>query len=501
MTESKRFDSEITRLDRIILENFGDRVILKPLTRWNEAYKEFPRYVLEYLCAKYIDPRDPLPGQKKIDRLLQEHYVESGAKELIKHRIAEKGEYALLGPLTLTYDQRQLHYWAEVPALGDNRVRVSDRVIKEFGDTLLTSGAWGTMRIEFDPNYKIGAHAYPFRVIDFTPFQVTRLSLEDYIEKRRLFSTQDWIDLLIQTIGFNPACLNERVKILMMLRLVPFVESNYNLVELGPRQTGKTYMYKNTSQRAFVVSSGKASAATLFHHGTSRKVGLIGVKDVVVFDEIASERSGAQKLNDTTIDTLKNYMAQGSYSKDGIEFTSTCSIVLGGNIDTNLDERKPIDNYHHLFQPLPEETRQDTAFLDRIHAYLPGWEMPVITPSNYATGYGFISDYVAEIFHLLRRRNYQTHVVAGAVFPEGMSQRAHDAIKKTAAGLLKLLYPHRTPDDVEMEELNFCLSIASEMRQRVADQLKVIAPQEFQKVSLKYEMRLKSHSGRQTEER
>jgi hypothetical protein len=241
----------------------------------------------------------------------------------------------------------------------------------------------------------------------------------------------------------------------MPLRLVPFVESNYNLVELGPRQTGKTYMYKNTSQRAFVVSSGKASAATLFHHGTTKKVGLIGVTDVVVFDEVASERANAQKLSDATIDTLKNYMAQGSFSKDGIEFTSTCPIVLGGNIDTRLEDRAPAHKYRHLFQPLPEETREDTAFLDRIHAYLPGWEMPVITPSNYATGYGFISDYVAEIFHLLRRRNYQTHIVAGARFPAGMSQRAHDAIKKTAAGLLKLIYPHRTPDEARRTELLF----------------------------------------------
>lgn len=486
--QSKESD-RLTRLDALILEHFQDRVILKPLTRWNEAYKEFPRYVLEYLCARYIDPHDPLPGQKKIDRLLQEHYVESGAKELIKHRIAEKGEYSLLGPLVLTYDQRRLHYWADVPALGDAHVRVAERVIKEFGDILLTSGAWGTMRIEFDPDYKIGNHAYPFRVEDFTPFQVTRLALEDYLDKRRHFSTKDWIDLLMQTVGFNPTCLDDRVKVLLLLRLVPFVEPNYNLVELGPRQTGKTYMYKNTSQRAFVVSSGKASAATLFHHGTTRKVGLIGVKDVVIFDEFASERSNAQKLNDATIDTLKNYMAQGSYSKDGIEFSSTCSLVLGGNINTDLGAGAPAENYRHLFQPLPEEAREDTAFLDRIHAYLPGWEMPVITPSNYATGYGFISDYVAEIFHLLRRRNYQTHVVAGAEFVEGMSQRAHDAVKKTAAGLLKLIYPHRTPDDLEPLELDFCLSLAVEMRQRVMDQLKTIAPQEFQKAPLRYSLR------------
>ena len=475
-----------SRLDSLILKHFSDRVILKPLTRWNEAYKEFPRYVLEYLCARYIDPSDPLPGQKKIDRILQEHYVESGAKELIKHRIAERKEYSLLGPLMLSYDQRRLHYWADVPTLGDSNVRVSDRVLKEFGDTLLTSGAWGTMKIEFDPEYKINNRAYPFRVVDFTPFQVTRLSLEDYIEKRADFSTQEWIDLLIQTVGFNPFRLSERVKQLMLLRLVPFVEPNYNLVELGPRQTGKTYMYKNTSQRAFVVSSGKASAATLFHHGTTRKIGLIGIKDVVVFDEIAIERDNVRKLDPASIDTLKNYMAQGSYSKDGIEFTSTCSIVLGGNIDTDLKEQSPTSKYRHLFQPFPEEIREDTAFLDRIHAYLPGWEMPVITPSNYAAGYGFISDYVAEIFRLLRRRNYQTHIVSGAKFPAEMSQRAHDAIQKTAAGLLKLVYPHRTPDDLKSEELQYCLELAVEMRKRVVDQLRVIAPKEFQEVLLGY---------------
>lgn len=479
----------MTKLDSMVLQHLSDRVILKPLTRWNEAYKEFPRYVLEYLCARYIDPTDPLAGQKRIDKMLQEHYVESGAKELIKHRINEAGQYTLLGPLTIMFDQRQLQYWADVPALGDSKVRVSERILREYGDILLTSGAWGTMKIEFDPSFILGRRAYPYRVLDFTPFQVTRLSLEDYCEKRRLFTAEDWIDLLMQTVGFNPSRLSDRVKQLMLLRLVPFVEPNYNLVELGPRQTGKTYMYKNTSQRGFVVSSGKATAATLFHNGATKRVGLIGVKDVVVFDEIASERDGARKLDPASIDTLKNFMAQGSYSKDGVEFASTCSIVLGGNINSDLERRQPMDDYRHLFQPLPEELRDDTAFLDRIHCYLPGWEMPVITPSNYATGYGFITDYAAEIFRLMRRRNYQTHIVARVRFPEGMSQRAHDAIQKTAAGLLKLVYPHRTPDDVEAGELKFCMDLALEMRGRVLEQLKRISPKEFQETTIGYELR------------
>ena len=259
---------------------------------------------------------------------------------------------------------------------------------------------------------------------------------------------------------------------------MPFVESNYNLMELGPRETGKTYMYKNTSPRAFVVSSGKSTPATLFYHKARKRVGIIGVKDVVVIDEVAREGEGEPKFDAETIDTLKMFMQSGQYTRDNIEFTSPCSVVLGGNINTDTAKRAPVEDYSHLFAPLPAELRHDTAFLDRIHAYLPGWEIPKIASENYATGYGFISDYLAEIFRLLRRRNFQTHLVARIVF-EGMTGRNQDAVQKTAAGLLMLLYPHRTPENIEPEELQFCLGLAVEMRRRVTDQLRVIAPKEF----------------------
>jgi ATP-dependent Lon protease len=476
-----------TRLDARILEHLSDRVILKPLTRWNEAYKEFPRYVMEYLCARFVDPKDPLPGQQKIDRILEEHYVESGKKELIKSRIREQGEYTFLGQLTLSYDQRTDHYWADVPALGDSHVRISERVEREFGDVLLTTGAWGTMRIEFDGTYELKGRKYPFNIAEFTPFQVIRLSLDDYVEKRQGFTTQEWIDLLMQTIGYNPHRLDERVKHLLLLRLVPFVESNYNLIELGPRETGKTYMYKNTSPRAFVVSSGKSTPATLFYHKARRRVGIIGVKDVVVFDEVAREGEGEPKFDAETIDTLKMFMQSGQYTRDNLEFTSTCSVVLGGNINTDTEKRTPVDGYRHLFEPLLTELRYDTAFLDRLHAYLPGWEIPKIAPENYATGYGFISDYLAEIFRLLRRRNFQTHLAARVVFT-GMTGRNQDAVQKTTAGLLKLIYPHRTPDDIAPEELRFCLELAVEMRRRITDQLRVIAPKEFSHAAFTFHM-------------
>jgi ATP-dependent Lon protease len=307
---------------------------------------------------------------------------------------------------------------------------------------------------------------------------VIRLSLDDYTDKRQCFTTQEWIDLLMQTIGFNPYRLEERVKQLLLLRLVPFVESNYNLIELGPRETGKTYMYKNISSQAFVVSSGKSTPATLFYHKARKRVGIIGMKDVVVFDEVAREGTGEPKFDAETIDTLKMFMQSGHYTRDNIEFTSPCSVVLGGNLSTDTQKHAPVEEYRHFFEPLPAELRGDTAFLDRLHAYLPGWEIPKIAPENYATGYGFISDYLAEIFRLLRRRNFQTHLAARVVFA-GMTGRNQDAVQKTTAGLLKLIYPHRSPEDIQPEELLFCLNLAVEMRRRVTDQLRVIAPKEF----------------------
>ena len=468
-------NTALTSTDKKVQRLMGDRVVLKPLTRWNEAYKEFPRYVLEYLCARYVDPGNPVAGQARIDRLLQEHYVESDARELIKSRIKEKSEYILLGSLQVRLDAARDHYWAEVPALGDSFVRVSQRVLSEYGETLMTGGAWGTMTIEYDAKYELKGRIYPFFVRDFKPFQITRLDLDDYLAKRRQFETNEWIDVLVQTVGFNPTRFTEREKLLMLLRLVPFVEANYNLIELGPRETGKTYTYRNTSSRAFVISGGKATPATLFYNFASRKIGILGYRDVVFFDEIASTSFTDPEA---TVSVLKDYMQTGHFSRGPLEFTAQASIVLGGNIDSDLERKSPSPRYRHLFESLPSELGADTAFLDRLHAFLPGWELPKIQPENYAQGYGFITDYLAEIFNRLRRRNYQAIINARADF-SNLTGRNQDAIRKTAAGLLKLIHPHRTADDLPDEELKPCLDLATECRGRVVDQLAVLAPTEF----------------------
>ncbi len=467
-------------LNEKILNLLNDRVVLKPLTRWNEAYKEFPRYVMEYLVAKYVDAQNPISGQKKIDRILTEHYVESGAKELVKSKIKEGGEYTLLGQLQVRLDASRDHYWAEVPVLGDNFVRLSRKVLKEYGDALLAGGAWGTMTIEYDPQYELKGKIYPFYIREFTPFQITRLSLEDYIEKRSQFNMEEWIDLLIQSIGFEPVNFTEREKMLMLLRLVPFVEGNYNVIELGPRETGKTYTYRNTSSRSFVISGGKATPATLFYNVASRKVGILGQKDVVFFDEIANTNFGDPEA---TISILKDYMQTGKFSRGPQELHASASIVLAGNIDTDLEMKKPADHYLHLFMTLPIELGEDSAFLDRIHAFLPGWEMPKIKPENYASGYGFVTDYLAEIFTRLRRKNYQTIINAHVEFGS-MTGRNQDAIKKTSAGLLKLIFPHKGPETIEIDELRICFDLAVESRQRILDQLAISHPGEFKNIKL-----------------
>ncbi len=470
--------------NRKVLEHLGDRVILKPLTRWNEAYKEFPRYVMEYLVSRYVDPSQPVTGQRKIDRILSEHYTESAKKELIKSRIKENGEYTLLGQLTVRLDQARDHYWADVPALGDNTVRVGPKVLDAYRDVLMTSGAWGTMVIEYDATYELNRRKYPFYIREFTPLQYTRLALDEFLERRRLFTDEEWLDLLVQSIGFNPARFSRRVKMLMMLRLVPFVEANYNLIELGPRETGKTYTFRNTSGRSFVVSGGKATPATLFYNKATRRLGVVGVKHVVFFDEIGSTRF---EDAESSVSVMKDYMQTGKFSRGDQEFSAQCSIVLGGNIETDVERCEPDGRYQHLFEVLPAELK-DAAFLDRIHAYLPGWEMPKIRPENYAVGYGLLTDYMAEIFAELRRRNFQTHVTA-CVAMNAMTGRNQDAIKKTAAGLLKLLYPHRTPDDVTSDEIRTVADFSVEMRRRVTSQLAVMLPGEFRDVEYHYQVR------------
>ena len=487
MTDKETNSYQFTPLDHKVQELMSDRIILKSLTRWNDAYKEFPRFVMEYLVARFVDPANPVTGQAKIDRILTENWVDSTEKELIKSRIKEKGLYNLLGSVQVRLDASKDHYWVTVPAIGENTVRITRNILVEHGDSLLAGGAWGTSTLEYDNNYKIGGRIYPFVMTEFKPFQITRVSLDDYIEKRRLFSTSEWIDLLMNTIGFDPSFYTLRQKLLYLLRLVPFVEKNYNMIELGPRETGKTYTYRNTSSRSFVISGGSTTPATLFYHKGLKRLGIIGQRDVVYFDEIGRTRFADA---DATVNILKDYMQTGLFSRGDQEFTAAASIVLAGNIEVASDNGspKPSDRYAHWLAVLPSEINSDTAFVDRLHAYIPGWEFQKIRKERYAKGYGLMTDYFAEILKRLRERAIQT-IVAARVDFEGETSRNQDSVQKTTSGLIKLIFPHRDVDSIEAEELKMCLDLAIETRQIVYDQMVVISPGEYQQKCINASMR------------
>ena len=285
-------------------------------------------------------------------------------------------------------------------------------------------------------------------------------------------------------MGFASERLSPEVKLLMMLRLVPFVESNYNLIELGPRETGKTYTYRNTSSRGFVISGSKTTAASLFWSANSNKIGILGQKEVVFFDEIAHAEFDS---SGNTISVLKDYMQTGTFSRLGQQFQSDASIVLGGNIDTDLASGRPTLRYIHLFEPLPDAL-QDTAFLDRLHGYLPGWRMPKIVPTAYATGYGFVCDYLAEVFHLMRRYNMGT-VVEELTELDTDSDRSKTAVMKTAGGLLKLLYPAAASDPPDHEGFATILELAASSRRLILEQLASMLPGEYDPSGLRVRAR------------
>ena len=470
-----------------VLEHFADRqaVIHKGVSPCSDQFRKLPRYVAEFLCSQYIDVARPADGIAKINRLLAEYYLDSGEQELIKSRIRERGQYRLFGQVRVRLDTVGDIYWAEIPALGDRFVRIDRDVLARYGEALLTAGAWGTAVVQYQ-HESAARRSYPFRIVEFIPMQITRIDVDAWIEARRHFTTDEWIDLIITTIGFDPEKIDRRAKLLYLMRLVPLVESNVNLVELGPVESGKTYTYQSLSSYGHVVSGSNTTVASLFFNRARRQVGILGRFDCVLLDEIA-HADMRQEMRDV-VNMLKDYLNSGRFTRDDQGFASECSVVLSGNIETDRKSRSPRGGYRHLFQPLPQILREDRAFLDRIHGYIPGWEAPQISPANYAQGYGWMSDYFSEVMHRLRSRNY-THIVRDHTEFDGMSQRSQTAITRIASGLLKLAFPHRTVETIQPDEIEWAVGQAVSLRQRVLDQLGVIAPGEFTKAALTYRLR------------
>ena len=467
---------------------FRGKVVNKGLTI-NTGVDEFPRFVVEYLIDNYCTEDNFHDDLQQVVRRLRENFVHGAEAEKIRHQIRESRSHSIIASLEVRLQETEDKYWGTIGAINESFVNVTESLVRQY-PMLLSGGMWGTITLTYDETEVHNKKIRPFKVSEFTPFQISVIDLDEYIDKRRRFEADDWLDILINTIGLNPEPLTRREKFLYLLRLVPMVEANCNTIELAPRETGKTYIYRNQSYYATVLSGGKATPASLFINNATGKVGVVGSRDVVVFDEIANTDFTDPKA---LVSIMQGYMQDGKFSRGKKEILAFASIVLVGNID--IQTRLPHEKYYHLFEPLPG-FMQVEAFIDRLHGYVAGWEIPKIHPGSLAQNYGFITDYFCEIMHELRRKDVlgslksRYQLIDTSTANTGLTGRDVRGIEKILSGLLKLIYPHGEVTDDELGEL---LSLAIEGRQRVRHQLHLMAAGEYGPIVLTAKL---THSGR-----
>ncbi|OAI46728.1 hypothetical protein AYO44_10815 [Planctomycetaceae bacterium SCGC AG-212-F19] len=458
-------DVALSDLDRKGRQVFGEHVVVKSLAQ-QTVFHGLPRYVSEYLIAKYVKPESWKDDLANVQTKIKDLLPDIERRELVKDRLLRQGETIVIDYVEVRVDLKSGQRWARVQAISDDKVRVSTAVT-EPNPGLLLGGQWGTAKLKYAPEVDADA---PNELVSFIPFQIGPPDLAAYRAGRSQFSTDEWIGLMLQSAGYAPQAFpNRRQQLLLLSRLVPLVERNVNLVELGPRQTGKTFLLRNVSPRTFTISGGRTTPANLFVNLATRAVGILGTRKVVVFDEIAHTTFGDE---DATISTLKDYMESGQFSRGAKSFAADASLVFTGNLD--VEGEQPHPRYRHLFEPLPGELI-DSAFLDRLHGYLPGWEIPKITPAALANGVGFVTDYFGEVLAKMREEDFQDRIQS-LEFTAGMTQRDQVAVQRIASGLIKLLYPDGKLSDEELHEV---AGLACELRQRVHNQLSEIAPGEF----------------------
>lgn len=460
-------------------ETFSGKVVNKKLT-FNTGMDEFPRYVLEYLIDNYCSEDSFQEDFERVKRRLRENFVHGAEAERIRSYIREHREHTIIANLEIRLVETEDKYWGSIGAINESFVNIPEPLVKQY-PMLLAGGMWGTITLTYDESEVHNKKIRPFKVTEFTPFQISMIDLKEFIEKRKLFDDRDWLDILVNSFGLNPDKMTRREKLLYISRAIPLVESNHNMIELGPRETGKTYLFRNVSYYAHVLSGGKATPAGLFINLNTGNVGLVGTREAIVFDEIANTDFTDPKA---MVSIMQGYMQDGKFSRGKKEILAFGSIVLVGNLD--IQGKLPHEKYYHLFEPLPSFLQVE-ALIDRLHYYLPGWEVPKISPEGASQDYGFITDYFCEIMHELRRIDVsgpiksRFEIFDGSGTGPGLTSRDVRAINKTLSGLLKLMYPHGEVSDDQLEEL---VSLAIEGRQRIRNQLHLMAPGEYAPVQI-----------------
>lgn len=440
---------------------FGGSVVRKDLVKAVKGNAIVPSYVLEYLLGQYAASDDEATIQAGIDavrKILADHYVHRNESELVKSTIREKGRHRIIDKVTVTLNDKQDVYQASFANLGLTGVIVEPATVKA-NPKLLVGGVWCICDIEYF--HSDDARVVPWILGSLKPIQMSSFDYEGYLASRKGFNTEEWIDLLIQSIGFNPEMFGRRAKLLQLVRLIPFVERNYNLVELGPKGTGKSHIYSEFSPHGMLISGGEVTVPKLFVNNANGRIGLVGYWDVVAFDEFAGKKKRTDKA---LVDIMKNYMANKSFSRGVETLGAEASMVFVGNTSHNVPYML---KHSDLFDELPE-AYHDSAYLDRLHFYIPGWEVDTIRSEMFSSGYGFVVDYIAEVLRSMRNTDYSDRYQPHFTLGSDISTRDRDGIHKTFSGLMKLIYPGGEATQEEIEEL---LRFAVEGRKRVKDQI------------------------------
>lgn len=465
----------MNKLDEKINEHFTGLVVRKDLVKTVKGNAIVPTYVLEYLLGQYCATSDETNIQSGIEtvrEILRKHFVHRNEANLVKSTIREKGRHKVIDKISVALNEKTDAYEATFSNLGIKEVLIDADTIKRH-PKLLVGGVWciADVAYQFSEDKRI----VPWILEDIKPIQLSHFDLDLYLEKRKQFKLEEWIDLLVQSIGFNPELFGIRTKLMQLMRLVPHCERNYNLIELGPKGTGKSHIYSDFSPHGILISGGEITVPKLFVNNTTGRIGLVGYWDVVAFDEFAGKK---KRIDNTLVDILKNYMANKSFSRGVETLGAEASMVFVGNTHHNL----PYMLMHtDLFDDLPEKY-YDSAFLDRIHFYIPGWEVEIIRGEMFSNAYGFVVDYLAEILRTLRNYDFSQKFTQYFDLMSDISTRDRDGVCKTFSGLMKILFPD---GEASREEMEMILKFAMEGRKRVKDQLLRIDPT-YSKVNFAY---------------
>ncbi len=451
----------MNELDQKINTHFPGLVVRKDLVKTVKGNAIVPSYVLEYLLGQYCATSDGATiqtGIETVKEILRKHYVHRNEAGLVRSIIKEKGRYKVIDKISAALNDKADVYEAEFSNLGLKQVLIDSRTVKAH-PKLLVSGIWCIADLEYE--FTEDKNASPWILSTLKPIQLSHLDFDSYVEARKQFTTEEWIDLLVQSVGFNPEMFGKRSKLTQLIRLIPFCERNYNLIELGPKGTGKSHIYSEFSPHGILISGGEVTVPKLFVNNSSGKIGLVGYWDCVAFDEFAGKQ---KRVDKALVDIMKNYMANKSFSRGVETLGAEASMVFVGNTQHTVPYML---KHSDLFDELPDKF-YDSAFLDRIHFYIPGWEVDIIRGEMFSNGYGFVVDYLAEILRSLRNHDYSDRYQQHFTLSSDISTRDRDGINKTFSGLMKILFPHGGASKEEIEEV---LKFAIEGRKRVKDQL------------------------------